>query len=161
MVIISSTRKLVTGGQEDMLLIFSYTISWSVGKKQDYLSTWCRKVSAASLSSVMMHSVWALQQMGRVEKRVRESVIKTETKEDEIQVIPACLPCWCMWSMAAFTSSTISIVQAIELYSWCNDVASAIFKKVLALGPPCRVTSTTDELALVNRGPPAISFGGS
>lgn len=47
-----------------------------------------------------------------------------------------CLPFSCMWLIAAITSSTISIVQASELYSVWKDFVSAIFNKALALGPP-------------------------
>lgn len=55
-----------------------------------------------------------------------------------------CLPYWCIWLMAEYTSSTISTVQASELYSWWNDRASGIFSKELALGPPYNVTPAED-----------------
>lgn len=55
-----------------------------------------------------------------------------------------CLPCLCIWSMAAYTSSTISTVQARELYSWCNEGAFGIFSKELVRGPPTIATPEAD-----------------
>lgn len=123
-------------------------------QETNYLSTWCKKTSATSWSSVMMQSVCALRIREHPLLYVHHSYnnekqhlhehnkvkIKINCKDFEKLT---CLPCWCIWSMAAFTSSTISTVQARELYSWCNECASGIFSKELARGPPKIVTPET------------------
>ena len=79
----------------------------------------------------------------RERERVNMFLIKRE--------MLACLPCWCIWLMAAYTSSTISTVQANELYSWWNEGASGRFSTALALGPPYNVTPAEDanQLAIL------------
>lgn len=55
------------------------------------------------------------------------------------------LPCWLICSIAAWTSSTISTVQAGELYSlwnvWVPGISSSC--KALTLGPPNKSTPAT------------------
>ena len=70
-----------------------------------------------------------------------------------ISYVYSYLPWQCIWSTAASTSSTISTVQAIELYSWWNESAVGISNALLALGPPYIVTPAVNAFKLVNYQP--------
>lgn len=123
-------------------------MSWP--KRSRNLSTWDKKVSATSESSVTMHSVWALpRHQIKHETFYTIKLVTQITKMKFITTARTCLPCLFMWLMAAKTSSTISIVQASELYSWCKELASEIFSKALAFGPPYNSTPASHFSLLI------------
>lgn len=114
------------------------------------LSTWRRKTSATSWSSATIQSVCALSTRKKI-KTVNPQTIhvcvcmfmwgrKCQHHYSRKKKTSTCLPCWWIWSMAACSSSTISTVQAIELYSWWKVGASGMFNSLHALCPPNKVT---------------------